>query len=169
MPLPGQVLYSTSKHGVLGLFRSLRSTSFMNGIRVNILMPYFIDTPILPSPARAILAGGAMGKPEDVVDAGTRLMADASISGRGLVIGPKVRAEIQEDGEYAVLPSVKAGARGKEMAVWEAYADDWEEVEAFTQRFVGILSQVEWMRGWVGFWLDMAKAMVYPFSGLWRR
>jgi NAD(P)-dependent dehydrogenase (short-subunit alcohol dehydrogenase family) len=71
-PIPDQVLYSISKHGVLGMFRMLRSTSFMNGIRVNILLPYFIDTPLLPAVARALLAGGAMGKPEDVIEAGNR-------------------------------------------------------------------------------------------------
>lgn len=169
MAIPGQVLYNISKHGVLGMFRSLRATTFMSGVRINLLMPYFIDTPILPAPARALLAGGATGKPEDVVDAGTRLMADASISGHGLVIGPRVRADVREDGEFVILPSLKYGEKGKEMAVWEAYAHDWEEVDAFSQRFIGILSQVEWARGWVGFCLDMGKAFVYPFTGLWRR
>ena len=31
-----------------------------------------MDTPLLPTEARFMLAGGAMGKPEDVVEAGTR-------------------------------------------------------------------------------------------------
>lgn len=38
-PLPGGALYTVSKHGVLGLFRSFRSTAFFNGIRVNMLRP----------------------------------------------------------------------------------------------------------------------------------
>jgi NAD(P)-dependent dehydrogenase (short-subunit alcohol dehydrogenase family) len=121
-PIPGQAQYCASKHGVLGLFRSLRSTSFVNGVRVNIVLPYFIDTPILPASARVLLAGGAMGKPEDVIDAGTRLMADTRIVGRSLAIGPKIRV----DDDWHVISSSSPG--GTESAVWEAYAEDFVEV-----------------------------------------
>lgn len=48
------------------------------------LCPYFIDTPIVPATVRVLLAGGSMGKPEDVVDAATRLVADTRIVGRSL-------------------------------------------------------------------------------------
>ncbi len=85
------------------------------------LCPYFIDTPIIPVGGRVILAGGAMGKPEDVVDAGTRLIADKSIVGRALIIGPRVKV----DGEWKLLPE---NAKGQEIAIWEAYAHDFEEV-----------------------------------------
>jgi NAD(P)-dependent dehydrogenase (short-subunit alcohol dehydrogenase family) len=34
-PFAGQIEYSVAKHGVLGLFRSLRATSWKDGIRVN--------------------------------------------------------------------------------------------------------------------------------------
>jgi NAD(P)-dependent dehydrogenase (short-subunit alcohol dehydrogenase family) len=34
-PFAGQIEYSIAKHGVLGLFRSLRATSWKDGIRVN--------------------------------------------------------------------------------------------------------------------------------------
>jgi NAD(P)-dependent dehydrogenase (short-subunit alcohol dehydrogenase family) len=121
-PIPTQGQYCASKHGVLGLFRSLRSTTFVNGVRVNIVLPYFIDTPILPSTARMLLAGGAMGQPQDVVDAGTRLMADTRIIGRSLVIGPKIRV----DDDWQVIPS--SSPHGTESAVWEAYAEDFVEV-----------------------------------------
>ncbi len=62
-----------------------------------------------------------MGKPEDVVDAGTQFIADKSIVGRALVVGPRVKV----DGEGKLLP---ADAKGKEVAVWEAYAHDFDEV-----------------------------------------
>lgn len=87
-----------------------------------VLCPYFIDTPIVPAGARLLLAGGAMGKPEDVVDAGTRLMADSRISGRALAIGPRVT--INDD--WQLVP--EGSKDGKEIAVWEAYADDFIEV-----------------------------------------
>jgi hypothetical protein len=51
------------------------------------LCPYFIDTLIIPAGGRALLAGSAMGKPEDVIDAGSRLVADTTIVGRGLAVG----------------------------------------------------------------------------------
>lgn len=42
-PFAGQIEYSVAKHGVLGLFRSLRATSWKIGIRVN-RMIYFLVT-----------------------------------------------------------------------------------------------------------------------------
>ncbi|APA15953.1 hypothetical protein SS1G_09146 [Sclerotinia sclerotiorum 1980 UF-70] len=159
LPFPGQVQYATAKHGVLGLFRSLRSTTFANGIRVNMLCPYFIDTPLIPTGGRLLLAGGAMGKPEDVVDAGTRLMADSRIVGRALVIGPKVQVE----GEFNLLPE---SSKGNEKAVWEAYADDCIELEVFSARFVRLINTVETMRGWGGWAVDVAKALTYPIRSI---
>jgi NAD(P)-dependent dehydrogenase (short-subunit alcohol dehydrogenase family) len=159
-PLPGQVQYNVAKHGVLGLFRSLRGTTFRNGVRINMLCPYFIDTPILPTPARLLLAGGAMGKPEDVVDAGTRFMADSRIAGRSLVIGPRISANYGQDNDWAVLPHKKDG---KEVAVWEAYAHDFEECDAFVTRYTKVLNQYEAARGWVGWTTDVVGAIVYPF------
>ncbi|KAF4629810.1 hypothetical protein G7Y89_g8334 [Cudoniella acicularis] len=127
-PLPTQLQYCAAKHGVLGLFRSLRATSFVKGVRVNAILPYFIDTPLIPVAGRVILAGSAMGKPEDVVDAATRLMADSSIVGRALAIGPKVKI----DDEWQLTSNKNKD--GTERAVWEAYADDFEEVDVFTAR-----------------------------------
>jgi NAD(P)-dependent dehydrogenase (short-subunit alcohol dehydrogenase family) len=61
-PIPGLIEYCVAKHGVLGLFRSLRATSFVSGIRVNMLCPYFIDTPFIAVEGRLLLAGAAVGK-----------------------------------------------------------------------------------------------------------
>ena len=162
-PIPGQIQYAISKHGVMGLFRSLRSTTaFQHGIRVNMLCPYFIDTPIIPVGGRLLLAGGATGKPEDVVDAGTRLMADTRIVGRALAIGPKVRV----DDDWQLVPQT---ADGKEVAVWEVYAHDFEEVDAFSARFVKMLNSVERARGWAGWASDVVRAFVYPFRSWLQR
>lgn len=100
-PLPGVPQYVTSKHGVVGLFRALRTLSYRQGLRVNMLCPYFVDTPILPNRAVAMLAGLGLASLEDTVDAATRLMAatDAKgkeagggrIAGRALFVGPRAR------------------------------------------------------------------------------
>jgi len=157
-PIPGQILYGAAKHGVLGLFRSLRSTAFVGGMRINLLCPYFIDTPILETGARVLLAGGAMGVPEDVMEAGTRLMADSRIVGRALVVGPKVK--FNADNEWDVVPA--KNKEGREVAIWEAYADDFEAVECFNARFVGMLNAVEKARGWGGWIYDIVGAVTYP-------
>ncbi|ROW10258.1 hypothetical protein VMCG_01940 [Cytospora schulzeri] len=108
--IPGVPEYVTSKHAVTGLFRSLRTLShrqhLRQGVRVNMLCPYFVDTPILANEAMALLAGMALARLEDVVDAATRFMADdgygggggdgssssgsGRISGRALVVGPRL-------------------------------------------------------------------------------
>ncbi|KAI0995246.1 hypothetical protein K3495_g12936 [Podosphaera aphanis] len=155
--------YGISKHGVLGLFRSMRLTSCLEGIRVNILMPYFIDTPIIPMEGRLMLAGSGLGKPEDVVDAGTRMMADHRIAGRSLVIGPKVR--VDEDWQLLSEDSKE----GRSTAIWEAFAHDHEEVDAFIARFIGLLNRVETAKGWLGWGVDVIQALLYPLRSWARR
>ncbi|RFU33751.1 hypothetical protein B7463_g2628, partial [Scytalidium lignicola] len=157
-PIPGQIMYGISKHAVLGLFRQLVGTTFVRGIRVNLLCPYFIDTPLLSGAARVLLAGGAMGKPEDVVDAGTRFMADSSIVGRALAVGPKVKVDKNME-----LVTDKA-AEGTETALFEIYAHDYVEVEAFVARIVRIINQIEGNRGWIGWIADMIRAIRYQFG-----
>lgn len=163
-PLPGQPQYTVTKHGVLGLFRTLRASAFAHGVRINILCPYFIDTPIIPVSARALLAGGAMGKIEDVVDAGTRFVADARIAGRALAVGPKMGVVEREDGEWEFVP--KGKDKGEvERAVWEVYAHDFEEAELFSLRFLRLLNAFTQARGWIGWAKDMVSAIAYGTMG----
>ncbi|KAK0110974.1 hypothetical protein ONS95_001355 [Cadophora gregata] len=163
LPIPGLVQYGASKHAVLGLFRSLRATSFVKGIRVNLLCPYFIDTPLIPPAGRSLLLGGAMGKPDDVVDAGTRLMADSTIHGRALVIGPSVKVD---DG-WKLLPENTPDVDN--VAVWEVLGSDFIEVDAFTRRFVSMLNTVERVRGWYGWGYDLLRMLAYPVTSRLRR
>ncbi|KAH8708528.1 hypothetical protein GQ44DRAFT_715151 [Phaeosphaeriaceae sp. PMI808] len=158
-PIAIQPQYGAAKHAVLGLFRSLRCSSAIQGIRINMLCPYFIDTPIVTTGARFILAGAGMGKVEDVVDAGTRFVADSRILGRSLVVGPKMHVRQQDNGEWeAVTP----GSTGSiEAAVFEPYADDWEDVDAFDRNLVKILNLVQIGRGWTGWAKDIVKAVFY--------
>ncbi len=55
MPTPGQVAYSMTKHAVVGLSLSLRAEAALLGIRVSVLCPGAIRTPILEG-------GGKYGK-----------------------------------------------------------------------------------------------------------
>jgi NAD(P)-dependent dehydrogenase (short-subunit alcohol dehydrogenase family) len=148
-----QPQYGAAKHAVTGLFRSLRMSSHMDGVRVNMLCPYFIDTNIVTPGARALLAGGALGRTEDVIDAGTRFVADSRILGRSLVVGPKIHVKQDGDGQWQYD---ERGSEGSRLtALWEPFADDWEDTEAFNRSFVRILKTA---RGWTGWAVDMARA-----------
>ena len=55
VPFPGMVAYSTSKHAIVGLSRSLRGEAALWGIRVSVICPGFVRTAILEN-------GGKYGK-----------------------------------------------------------------------------------------------------------
>jgi NAD(P)-dependent dehydrogenase (short-subunit alcohol dehydrogenase family) len=162
LPIPGQPLYGVSKHGVLGLFRNLRATSFVSRVRVNLLCPYCIDTPLVGAAARILFAGGVMGTLDDLVDAGTRLVADSSISGRSLVVGPKLKIEEGADGEWHLV--AKESSRGNVVAMWEAYANDFEDTEVFARRMIRLLNAVVWTKGWIGWVVDVVRALMYKLG-----
>lgn len=182
--LPGVPEYVTSKHGVTGLFRSLRMLSYRQGIRVNMLCPYFVDTPILPNRAVAMLAGLGLATLEDTVDGATRLMAATTaaqqkqpqrIAGRALFIGPRAsllqkvlperelteneEAEVQDvTGEVLVDEDVAAG---KGQGVWDVYAHDYETADYFIRRYVRVLNTIAAIKGWIGFWKEFVNALFF--------
>ena len=47
VPVPGMLPYTTTKHAVVGLSLGLRAEAASHGIRVSVLCPGFVDTPIL--------------------------------------------------------------------------------------------------------------------------
>ncbi|KAK9328247.1 hypothetical protein V1520DRAFT_346532 [Lipomyces starkeyi] len=158
-PIPQQTLYGTSKHGVLGLFRSLRSTAFTNGVRVNLICPYFVDTAIITPLGRAVLAGASLAKIEDVVEAASRLMADSRINGRNLVVGPRIKVVQTEEGEWQYAGQ-KGYEKGTEVSLWEANTDDLENTDVFMRRIVGIMNAAHEMNGWIKWGKDMLRALL---------
>ncbi|KAK2064781.1 short chain dehydrogenase [Colletotrichum caudatum] len=152
---PGQSPYTMSKHAVTGLFRSMRATAHLcHGIRINMICPYFVGgSNMFPAVAEAaFLAGGAgPARLDDVVDAATRLVADESIVGRALVVGPPVA-----DGEGA-----------EESAVWDVYAEDYMDCEAFVWRWIRLLNTIEHVNGWAGLVRDVFSILTRPLRA-WR-
>jgi hypothetical protein len=116
-----------------------------------------MDTPMIHPVGRAFLAGVGMGKHEDVVDAASRFAADTTIRGRALAVGPRVR--LDDDG-HLLPPDAQ---QAKEISSLEVFAHDFEEVEAFTLRYVKILNAVEVGKGYIGWARDIAKALSSPF------
>lgn len=172
-PLPTLSVYSISKHAITGLFRNLRITSpIRQGIRVNMLCPYFTATPILGAAGHALLAGGALSEIDDVVEAATRLVADRRIIGRGLAIGPRAGEGDAEkagfrfdDGEVELGGRVGVG-QGR-SGVWEVYAHDFEQSDVLVRRVLGVTNLVAGRKGWVGLLRDLAWLFIGEPLGRW--
>lgn len=161
-PLVTQSVYAASKHGVIGTFRSLRvTTPVLHGIRVNALCPYFVDTPILGVAGVAVLAGGAPATVDSVVEAATRLVADSSIVGRGLAIGPKVSMK-----EAKVAGFDLDDTCGAERAIWDIYAHDFEQSDIFSRRLVALTNIKGNQRGMLGLLVDLGWAFTSPVRRL---
>lgn len=127
-------LYCASKHGLLGFFRSLRLYPSMRaGVRLNIVCPYFVDTPILPIAGKVLLTGLEMARLEDVVDSVGRFVCDEGVAGRCLMVAPR-------------------GSGG----VVEVGLEEMEEVEVFTRRVVRALNA----EARVGMWARMVRDLV---------
>jgi NAD(P)-dependent dehydrogenase (short-subunit alcohol dehydrogenase family) len=90
--------YGASKHGVVGLTRTLAQEYAKSGLRINAVCPAFISTPMVdrfiggdPERARSVAANQPMGRtgtPEEVAAAVVWLCSDAAsfISGHCLAI-----------------------------------------------------------------------------------
>jgi len=153
MPLVGSAQYTASKHAMMGLFRCLRGTTFHKGIRINMLCPYFVDTKILANVVMLFLAGGGLAELQDVVNAGTRFVADQSIYGRAVVIGPRMVVEDGENGETRLVQIPNEGETG--TSIWDCYAHDYETSQAFVYRYTRLLIGLAQIRGWLGWFADI--------------
>jgi NAD(P)-dependent dehydrogenase (short-subunit alcohol dehydrogenase family) len=68
MAMPGDALYTLTKHAVVGYVRAVAPTLAPEGIRVNAVCPGFADTPLIAN-AKPRFEGFPLLAPEDVVDA----------------------------------------------------------------------------------------------------
>ncbi|KAH6999223.1 hypothetical protein BKA56DRAFT_685254 [Ilyonectria sp. MPI-CAGE-AT-0026] len=166
VPFPGQCQYTMSKHAILGLFRTLRSTAFTRGVRVNMIAPYYISKSNMLRPkVEAIFLSGTAGGAqfEDCVDAATRLIADQEVAGRALAVGPKLKTGsvkvVEDEDAFMVVKDSENNGQGR--AIWEMYGSDYDEVDAFIKRYIMLLNYAEKVKGWVGYFKDLWS--------IWRR
>lgn len=163
LPLPGVSLYGASKHALLGLFRSLRLTMPHTHptIRLNILCPYFVNTPIVGRDGALVLAGGALAEIEDVVSAATWCVGHNDMHGRALAVAPKITQ--REAKSVGLLSSYDASGTQKKAeeeseasktqsatGIWECYAHDHELSELFGRRILKLIEMRTAQRGWRG-------------------
>lgn len=166
MPLPGVPLYGASKHAVVGLYRCLRATSFVHGVRVNLMCPYFIETPLLGTASRLILAGGVLGNVDDVVEAATRFTADPRVVGRAVTVGPDLKVKQDDDGNWSLVEGQDSS--GIEKAIWEIYPHDFKEADIFQRRMIGLYNRAAERRGLTGVVVDVIGALVFAVKTWWR-
>ncbi|KAF4979227.1 hypothetical protein FZEAL_4536 [Fusarium zealandicum] len=163
-PFPGQCYYTMSKHAILGLFRTLRATSFVRGVRVNMITPYYTSKSNMLQPAvEAMFLSGTAGgaQIEDVIDAATRLIADEAIMGRSLAIGPRLKTAgvkgVEDVDRLMVVKDDEGDGRGR--AVWEPYGEDYDNVDAFVRRYIFLLNAAEKVKGWFGLFGDVWRIL----------
>lgn len=166
LPIPGGGLYVASKHAVVGLFRCLRGTSFSNGVRTNLICPYFTPTPLLSVAFRAALAGSVVGTVDSVVEAATRFTADPRVVGRAISVGPKLQVVEGVDGEWSLAEDNNAA--GVEKDLWEVYPHDYENNDQFQRTLIGVFNRATEIRGWIGLALDIVGVISYWLRAWWR-
>jgi NAD(P)-dependent dehydrogenase (short-subunit alcohol dehydrogenase family) len=152
LPLPMLASYAAAKHGVVGLFRSLRATAArIHGIRVNMINPYFAATTMLGTSGEAIMAGSDMARVDDVVDVMIRFIVDQDIVGRGLVVAPGATDE------QTKIVGLEHGG-----PVWDVYADDFGMSDVFVRRIIALTNLRVKAKGWSGLISDLVVALTKP-------
>jgi len=108
--IPGGPQYSASKHGVLGLMRSLDPVVAVDNIRVAAIHPWFADTSILKISTKLMLAGFPTTPVPRIAGAIFRAATDPDIATTGcpwvlLDDGPVIRVEkeVLRAGVYELL------------------------------------------------------------------
>lgn len=85
--LPNKPDYTAAKYGIRGLHKCLRHEASKWGLRVNLLAPYFIATP-MTAPALNLYKsmGIKLGSMDDAVHAMLRMTLDSEMSGEILTV-----------------------------------------------------------------------------------
>ena len=116
--LPRAVEYSASKWGVRGMFRSIRQILPKAGVRVNMVAPGFVKTPLLAaSVAMYEKLGVNFAKESDVVEAVVNVVCGTTCSGKAFTVTAHGVVELQDeaagmDGSTVMNDLVAQGALG---------------------------------------------------------
>jgi NAD(P)-dependent dehydrogenase (short-subunit alcohol dehydrogenase family) len=109
---PGAPVYGASKHGIRGVMQSLRRTIHTRDMRVNLLAPWYIQTPALPKTSAEMLLskGVKFALASDAAQATLHIASDRQLNGRCLTIVPRdedprgymdMNHDDYADGDYA--------------------------------------------------------------------
>ncbi|KAF8418874.1 hypothetical protein EV426DRAFT_539226 [Tirmania nivea] len=120
---PLACLYSSSKHGLIGLFASLRLTSLpQHKVRINMLNPYFVRTPIMPTAVSMLMVGHQLVDMDQCTNLVVRFCGDNKIMGRMVAIGPNMEEDVEIGGG---LEEIEVFSRRAVKALNVAYRTSW--------------------------------------------
>lgn len=117
--LPRAVDYSASKWGLRGAFRSLRQQLPKIGVRVNLIAPGFVKTPLLAATVPMYEQLGVHFADEvDVVEAVVKTISDLTCSGKAFAVTSQGIVELRDtasgmDASTVLNDLVGKGALGK--------------------------------------------------------
>lgn len=86
--IPLAPMYTLSKHAMLGLMRSVYHSAKVEGININIIAPWFVETGILTVTTRLAIAGLPLGTVSDVTLAMLKAASDPDLNGHILSVDP---------------------------------------------------------------------------------
>jgi len=88
---PGSPQYNVSKWGARGLMRNLRRTTWQEGIRVNLVAPWYVRTPILSDAVVGFLQGKGVkfATIDDCKNTMLRIASEKNINGRAFGVVPR--------------------------------------------------------------------------------
>lgn len=109
--------YTTSKFGVRGLFRGLRKQTASLGVRLNLVAPFYAETPMTAVAAPILKEVGIpMVTVDQVVKAVSILATDEDIWGRSLMIMPDSLSDGGDDSQ---------GGQGGKSFSTQAFGEHW--------------------------------------------
>ena len=92
--------YCGAKFGARGIFKALRYDLRKEcGIRINMLVPTFVRTPLIEESFEAIKERWGFASMEIVVEAVLRLVSDSGIDGRAVCVGAEGPFDVRDDPE----------------------------------------------------------------------
>jgi len=95
LAVPGDVIYTMSKHGLMGMTKNDALDFAKKGIRINTVCPGFVETPLVTPEIKALLKPnidktpmGRLAHPQEIADGVVYLASDRSsyITGSSLII-----------------------------------------------------------------------------------
>ncbi|KAI9774095.1 MAG: hypothetical protein M1840_005188 [Geoglossum simile] len=119
---PSADLYGVGKMGVRGLFKALRGAALPPGVRVCMVAPTYIHTPLTDPVLSHLTAAGVKFAPlSSAISAFLRLASDPAIHGRCLLVGPDRVVDVRDDfegldGALEMRAFVRDGSIGAERA-----------------------------------------------------
>ena len=87
VPMPSDPLYSLTKHAVVGFVRSVAPRLETRRIRINMVCPGIVDTPMLGAEIRQALGDFPLLRPEDVAEA-ILVAARSEQTGQAWIVQP---------------------------------------------------------------------------------